>query len=545
MLQGTASHAGKSLLVAGLARIMAQDGFSVAPFKSQNMSLNSYVSADGGEMGRAQVVQAEAAGIDPRTDMNPVLLKPTTDTGAQVIVQGRPVGTMTALDYHDFKLSLLDAVSESLERLRREFQVVLIEGAGSPAEVNFRGRDIANMTVAEIADAPVLMIGDIERGGVFASLVGTMELLEEEERLRVAGLVINKFRGDRSILEPGIDFLEARCQRPVLGVVPYIHDLRIEEEDSVSLSATAGGVGTRRAADGGGLRPGQDLPQVEALWPSDVGGSSRAAGGAARGRPGRKQAVAGATRSAINGGRVKVRIARLPRMSNFTDFDSLSRYPAFDCQYAEHPAGLADADLIVIPGTKSTLSDLRFLWSSGLAAAIIRRAAAGTPVIGICGGYQMLGRRVLDPHGIDSAAGSAKALGLLDVETVFDEEKATRRARGTVTGKSPLLGPGTLVTGYEIHMGRTDLGDAAAPLLATEFGADGAVSQDGLVLGTYLHGFFDSDEVLAELLAYFGCPAELPLLGSDALKEHEYDRLARELRRSLDMERIYRIAGLA
>ena len=515
MLQGTASHAGKSLLVAGLARIMAQDGYSVAPFKSQNMSLNSFVSADGGEMGRAQVVQAEAAGIDPRTDMNPVLLKPTTDTGAQVIVHGRPVGTMTALDYHDFKLGLLDAVSESLERLRREFQVVLIEGAGSPAEVNFRGRDIANMTVAEIADAPVLLLGDIERGGVFASLVGTMELLLEEERRRVAGLVINKFRGDRSILEPGIDFLEARCQRPVLGVVPYVRDLRIEEEDSVAL------------ANGAGAQP-------EALWPSDVDAAGRTAG---------RQARAG--RTGMNGATIRVRVARLPRMSNFTDFDALARYPAFDCQYVEHPAGMAGADLIVIPGTKSTLSDLRFLWSSGLAAEIIRRAAAGTPVVGICGGYQLLGRRVLDPHGIDSAAGSAKALGLLDAETIFDEEKATRRAMGTVTGASPLLKPGTLVTGYEIHMGRTSLGEGAAPLLATEFGHDGAVSRDGMVIGTYLHGFFDSDEVLAELLAYFGCPAEMPLLGSDALKEHEYDRLARELRRSLDMERIYRIAGLA
>jgi len=498
MLQGTASHAGKTLLVAGLARIMAQDGYSVAPFKSQNMSLNSFADADGGEMGRAQVVQAEAAGIEPRVDMNPVLLKPTSDTGSQVVVHGRPVGTMTAQTYHDFKLGLLDAVSESLERLRREFQVVIIEGAGSPAEVNFRGRDIANMTVAEIADAPVLLIGDIERGGVFASLVGTMELLPAEERQRVAGFIINKFRGDRSILEPGLDFLEGRCNRPVLGVVPYIRDLRIEEEDSVSL------------ADKG-----------QALWPSDV-----------------RQTASG------NGKTVKVRAARLPRLSNFTDFDALEGCPGFDFRFAEHAAGLADADLVVIPGTKSTIDDLRFLWSSGMAAEIIRLANAGTPVIGICGGYQMLGTRILDPQGLDSSAGSVKALGLLDLETVFSPEKETRQMAGEVVATTPLLPEGTQVTGYEIHMGRTNLGPGAVPLMQTAAGADGAVSTDGMVFGSYLHGFFDSDQVLAGLLSFFECPAELPLSDRVMVKEHEYDRLARELRAAIDMDKIYGIAGL-
>ena len=506
MLQGTASHAGKSLLVAGLARIMAQDGFSVAPFKSQNMSLNSFASVDGGEMGRAQVVQAEAAGIEPRVDMNPVLLKPTSDTGSQVVVHGRPVGTMTALDYHDFKMGLLDAVSESLERLRRSFQVVIIEGAGSPAEVNFRGRDIANMAVAEMADAPVCLIGDIERGGVFASLVGTMELLLPEERERVAGLIINKFRGDRSILEPGLDFLEGRCHRPVLGVVPFIPGLRIEEEDSMALSA----------------RP--EAGQAAALWPSDVREAREGAGGS---------------------GAVKVRAVRLPRLSNFTDFDALSACPGFEVQYAEHAGALADADLIVIPGSKSTLSDLRFLWSSGMAAEIIRRAEAGTPVIGICGGFQMLGRTIHDPHGLDSRAGSTKALGLLDVETYFEEEKETRQVSAVVDGPTPLAGLGALVRGYEIHMGRSVLGPAAAPLLMTENGPDGAVSNDGMVLGTYLHGFFDSDEVLSGLLSYFGCPPDLPLINRDQMKEHEYDRLARHLRRSLDLEKIYEIAGLS
>jgi len=512
MLQGTASHAGKTLLVAGLARIMAQDGYSVAPFKSQNMSLNSFASADGGEMGRAQVVQAEAAGIEPRIDMNPVLLKPTSDTGSQIIVQGRPAGTMTAQAYHDFKLSLLDAVSESLERLRREFQVVIIEGAGSPAEVNFRGHDIANMMVAEMADAPVLLIGDIERGGVFASLVGTMELLQEQERERVAGLIINKFRGDRSILEPGLDFLEARCQRPVLGVVPYIRDLRIEEEDSVALSDTKGHLTDDLEA---AVFPSQ------ALWPSDV--RATASG---------------------NGKTVRVRVIRLPRMSNFTDFDSIKACPGFDCDYAEQPSGLADADLIVIPGTKSTISDLRFLWSSGMAAEIIRMSQGGTPVIGICGGYQMLGGKIHDPHGIDSSAGSVKALGLIDIETVFDNEKETRQAAGEVRGASALLPKGAEVTGYEIHMGRSSLGPGAEPLLETNFGPDGAVSADGLVMGSYLHGFFDSDDVLAGMLSYFGCPAELPMMDRGLIKEHEYDRLARELRQSLDMKRIYQIAGL-
>ncbi|MFA5802377.1 MAG: cobyric acid synthase [Thermoleophilia bacterium] len=516
MLQGTASHAGKTLLVAGLARIMAQDGYSVAPFKSQNMSLNSFASVDGGEMGRAQVVQAEAAGIEPRTDMNPVLLKPTSDTGSQIIVHGRPVGTMTAQSYHDFKLSLLDAVSESLERLRREFQVVIIEGAGSPAEVNFRGHDIANMMVAEMADAPVLLIGDIERGGVFASLVGTMELLQEQERERVEGFIINKFRGDRSILEPGLDFLEARCQRPVLGVVPYIRDLRIEEEDSVALTDTGGHLSDsdREGVSGAAIAS-------RALWPSDV-----------------RSAVSG------NGKTVKVRVIRLPRMSNFTDFDSIKACPGFDCDYAEQPAGLAAADLIVLPGTKSTISDLKFLWSSGMAAEIIRMAQGGTPVIGICGGYQMLGGKIHDPHGIDSSAGSVKGLGLIDIETVFDNEKETRQAAGEVTGTSALLPKGAEVIGYEIHMGRSSLGPDAEPLLETSFGPDGAVRADGLVMGSYMHGFFDSDDVLAGLLSYFGCPAELPMMDRGLLKEHEYDRLARELRQTLDMKRIYEIAGL-
>lgn len=510
MIQGTASHAGKSLLVAGLARIMAQDGYSVAPFKSQNMSLNSFVSVDGGEMGRAQVVQAEAAGVEPHTDMNPVLLKPTTDTGAQVVVQGRPVATMTAQAYHDYKLGLMDAVYDSLERLRRQFQVVIIEGAGSPAEVNFRGRDIANMAVAEMAEAPVLLVGDIERGGVFAQLVGTMELLEDEERERVAGLIINKFRGDRAILEPGLDFLEGRCQRPVLGVVPYIRDLMIEEEDSVGLPAN----GATAAANTG----------APVLFPSDVRG-----------------AAAGA---AVGNSSVPVRIIRLPRMSNFTDFDALTACPGFDCRYVEHEAGLAGAGLIIIPGTKSTISDLRWLWSSGLAAEIVRQARAGTPVIGICGGFQMLGRKIHDPHGLDGGADSVNGLGLLDIETFFEFEKETRQAEGRVTGFNALLPRGTAVRGYEIHMGKTVLGPAAAPLLKTGFGPDGAVDEDGLILGSYLHGFFDSDEVLAGLLSRFGCPVELPFDDRMTAKEHEYDRLAAELRSSLDIEEIYEIAGL-
>ncbi|MBE0428293.1 MAG: cobyric acid synthase [Thermoleophilia bacterium] len=512
MIQGTASHAGKTLLVAGLARIMAQDGFSVAPFKSQNMSLNSFVSAEGGEMGRAQVVQAEAARVKPHTDMNPVLLKPTTDTGAQVVVQGKPVATMTAQDYHDYKMGLMDAVYDSLDRLRRDFQVVLIEGAGSPAEVNFRGRDIANMVVAEMAEAPVLLVGDIERGGVFAQLVGTMELLQDSDRQRVAGFIINKFRGDRTILEPGLDFLESHCQRPVLGVVPYVKDLRVEEEDSVGLP--------QRSSEPPG--PGQG---ARALFPSDVRG--------------------GGDRAARHGDPVRVRILRLPRLSNFTDFDALSDCPGFECGYVEHAAGLRGADLIIIPGTKSTVADLRFLWSSGIAAEVIRRAQGGTPVIGICGGFQMLGKKVLDRRGLDGGAGSVKGLGLLDVETVFEPEKETRQQSGRITGYNALLPRGTAVSGYEIHMGQTYLGPQAAHLLGTRSGPDGAVSENGLVLGTYMHGFFDSNEVLAGLLSWFGMPAELPLIDRAAAKEHEYDRLAVALRNSVDIEKIYEIAGLA
>ena len=372
MIQGTMSNAGKSLLAAGLCRVFRQDGYRTAPFKSQNMALNSFITADGGEMGRAQVVQAEAAGIPPDVRMNPILLKPTTDMGSQVIVNGRVLGNMDAMAYYRCKPELVPAVLEAYRSLEREFDVIVIEGAGSPAEINLKREDIVNMGLARLVDAPVLLVGDIDRGGVFAQLYGTVALLEPEERARIAGVVVNKFRGDRAILEPGLRQLEQLCGAPVAGVVPYLH-LDIDDEDS--LSARFDRVSDRRLVD--------------------------------------------------------VAVIRLPRISNFTDFGPFERYENVSLRYIDAPRDLHQPDLICLPGTKSTLADLRWLRQSGLEAAVKQAAAAGTPVFGICGGYQMLGRSIADPEGAEAAAGTEEAgLGLLPLDTVFRGEKVQTQSRG-------------------------------------------------------------------------------------------------------------------
>ena len=474
MIQGTMSNAGKSVLAAGLCRIFRQDGYSVAPFKSQNMALNSFITKEGLEMGRAQVMQAEAAGVEPSVRMNPILLKPNSDTGSQVIVNGEVLGDMRAADYFRYKRRLVPQILEAYRSLAAEYDVIVLEGAGSPAEINLKADDIVNMGMAKLAGAPVLLAGDIDRGGVFASLYGTVALLEPDERAMVKGTIINKFRGDVDILRPGLTQLEALTGVPVLGVVPWL-DLDLDEEDSLSSRFSA-----RRA-----------------------------------GKP------------------LDAAVVRLPRISNFTDFAPLERHPAVGVRYVARPEELGRPDLVLLPGTKSTLDDLRWLRRSGLEAAVQRLAAGGVPVIGICGGYQMLGETLSDPEGTEGG-GTLAGLGLLPVSTVFRREKTRARTAGTFPAGEGFYAPlsGAPYEGYEIHMGVSG----------------GLFALSGRVLGTYLHGLFDSPPLLQALVSLLLREKGLEGESSgpepedlETYKDRQYDRLAAALRASLDMEAVYRI----
>lgn len=499
MVQGTASSAGKSILVTALCRILKQDGWNVAPFKAQNMSLNSFVTRDGGEIGRAQVVQAEAAGVEPTVEMNPILLKPEADHRSQVVVRGKPLGRMVATEYYSSRQQLWSAVTESLDKLLAQYDVVLIEGAGSPAEVNLKDRDMVNMRVALHCQAPVLLVADIDRGGVFASLVGTLELLEPEERALIKAFVINKFRGDLSLLEPGLKWLEGRTGIPVAGVIPYYHDIHVAEEDSVSLEK-------RRAM------------KTRSDYVLDI-------------------AVIG-----------------LPHISNFDDFDPLEQEEGVRLRYVEPGDQVEEPDLIILPGTKSTLVDLAYLKNVGWAQQIVERTHRGTPVIGICGGYQMLGESLLDPKRVESSISEAEGLGLLPVTTTFFPVKSTHQIRGTVVVGKGLLqeASGLSLSGYEIHMGQTGGAEATAPFRIDERSRrscremDGCLSSNGNVLGTYIHGLFHNEalrrSILRELAVRRGvafCPTRKVLS-----KEEQYDRLADLVRDNLDMELIYRAVGL-
>lgn len=487
MVQGTTSSAGKSVLVAGLCRVFARRELLVSPFKSQNMALNSAVTPEGAEIGRAQAFQAAAAGVEPHADMNPVLLKPCSPTGSQVIVSGRPVGVMQVREYHEYQPEVWPVVTEALTRLRARSDLVVIEGAGSPAEINLRHRDIANMAVALHANSPVLLVVDIDRGGAFASLVGTMELLTSEERALVAGFVINRFRGDASLLDPGIAMLEGRYGVPVLGVLPYLTDWRGDEEDSL-------GIETIRE------RPGADLT---------------------------------------------IAAVRLPYISNYTDLGALTAEPDVSVRWVHGPADLDGADAIIIPGSKSTLADLAWLRTSGIAERIAETARAGTPVVGICGGYQMLGTRIEDAVGAEGG-GSAEGLGLLGASTTFTAEKRTVRAAGVVA-QSRLGPPSARVEGYEIHMGLTELAPGTAPLLTLDDGtADGAVSASLPVWGTYLHGLFDSAGFRRGWLdALRERKGRAPIGVSTAGAEPDpIDRLADMLERELDLAAVARLVGL-
>ncbi|WP_324825554.1 cobyric acid synthase [Sinanaerobacter sp. ZZT-01] len=500
MVQGTMSNAGKSLLVAGLCRIFKQDGYRVAPFKSQNMALNSFITKEGLEMGRAQVVQAEAAGIEPSVLMNPILLKPTNDTSSQVIINGEVASNMSATEYYRRKREIVPEIEKAYEALAKDYDIIVIEGAGSPAEINLQENDIVNMFMARLAKAPVLLAGDIDRGGVFASIVGTMVLFSDDDRARVKGTLINKFRGDRKILQPGLDMLEEKINVPTVGVIPYL-DVDIDDEDSL----------TERFS--------------------------------------RKDSV----------GLIDIAVIRVPRISNFTDFNVLEYAPGVTLRYVGAVGELGNPDMIILPGTKNTMEDLLWMRQSGLEAAVLKHASAGKAVFGVCGGFQMMGKVLSDPHGVE-AGGSISGMGLLPAETIFEEEKTRTQAKGKFTNQvrgifSDLSG--VELEGYEIHMGQTELiADAEntqeVGLLThiTELSGKACDKVVGMccgnIYGSYIHGIFDKEDVAKTIVSALyrskGLDeSEVSSLNVAAYKEMQYDKLAEQMRANMDMNAIYRI----
>lgn len=491
MIQGTMSNVGKSLIAAGLCRIFKQDGYKVAPFKSQNMALNSYITKEGLEMGRAQVVQAEAAGVEPSVFMNPILLKPTNDIGSQVIVNGEVIGNMSAREYFAYKKQLIPEILKAYEKLDKEYDIIVIEGAGSPAEINLKQDDIVNMGMAKMVKAPVLLVGDIDRGGVFAQLVGTIMLLEDDEKAMIKGTIINKFRGDKTILDPGIEMLEEMTRIPVVGVTPYMQ-VDIEDEDSLS----------ERFA--------------------------------------RKNSQ----------GVVDIAVIRLPRISNFTDFAVLEGMAEVNLRYVDRVEKLGNPDMILLPGTKNTMADLRWLRESGLEAAILKAQQKGTVIFGICGGYQMLGELLEDPEGVEEG-GTLRGMGLLPAKTIFTVEKTRTRVSGEIQQFSGMFQrlSGKKLEGYEIHMGVTSInGKAESFSIISEEGkvskSDGACIEN--VYGTYVHGIFDEDGIAEELVRILAEKKGIYLeeqqnVDRHAHKESQYDLLADTLRKYLDMDRVYEI----
>lgn len=502
MIQGTASSVGKSILVAALGRIFKQDGYSVAPFKSQNMSLNSYITLDGKEMGRAQVLQAYACGLEPEVYMNPILLKPTSDKKCQIIVNGKVYGNSTAMEYHNMKLEFKDMLKEQFKELEEKFDIIVMEGAGSPAEINLRDRDIVNMGMAELVDAPVLLVGDIDKGGVFASLAGTMLLLNDEEKKRVKGAIINKFRGDVEILKPGLNMLEDIIHIPCIGVVPYFR-LALEDED-------------------GAVEFNKKLTA-----PIDVA------------------------------------VIKLPHISNFTDLDALKAEEDISVRFITSLEEFGEPDLLIIPGSKNTIEDLLTLRECGLEAKIKEYSAKGL-IIGICGGYQMLGTVIKDPYGVETELKEIEGMGLLDVATVFEREKVTTRVKASVTSamlRRNLFECGDYemaeeaqVYGYEIHMGTCSYGESVEALfnIGDKNGqkvnyADGAINKQGNIMGTYIHGIFDGGyfrQFIANRLRREKGIACKKAKIYENLRERELDKLADVVRNSIDMEAIYRLMGI-
>lgn len=504
MIQGTMSNSGKSFITAGLCRVFKQDGYRTAPFKSQNMALNSYITEDGLEIGRAQAMQAEAAGITPSVDMNPILLKPTSHVGSQVIVNGEVLGNMKAAEYYRRKPEYIPDILAAFERLAGQYDIIVIEGAGSPAEINLRENDIVNMGLAKMVHAPVLLAGDIDRGGVFAALYGTVKLLEPEEQRMIKGLVVNKFRGDVSILEPGLKMIEERTGIPVVGVIP-MERIDIDDEDSLSerLTQTAAGDG------------------------------------------------------------VDVAVIHLPHISNFTDFSAFERIDGVSLRYVPRAGQLGTPDLILLPGTKNTMDDMRWLRESGMETVILKAAEKKIPVVGICGGFQLLGKSLKDPYGVE-LGGEIRGLGLLDADTTFARAKTRTQVKGTWMhrpglfgryGKPEVGGYGKPevgrygkpeVGGYEIHMGQTvNAGGCVEAIMLEDGRCDALCSRDDLVFGTYLHGFFDTEGLAFSMAEYLAEKKGVELKSRDfdlqAYKEREYDKLADLIRSSFDMKELYRI----
>lgn len=468
MVQGTTSDAGKSTLVAGLCRVLYRSGVAVVPFKPQNMALNAAVTEDGGEIGRAQAVQAMACGLAPHTDMNPVLLKPNSDTGCQVIIHGQVVGNQEASTYHDYKKTAMQAVLQSYARLQQQYACIVVEGAGSPAEINLRANDIANMGFAEAVDCPVILVADIDKGGVFAHLVGTLALLSESEQARVVGFVINKFRGDIALLQPGLDWLEARTGKPVIGVLPYLHDLHLEAEDAIANSQA-------------------------------------------------KKAEAP----------LKVVVPVLPHIANHTDFDALRLHPQVNLQFVRLSEPIPAADLIILPGSKNVRGDLAALRAHGWEPAIARHLRYGGKLLGICGGFQMLGQRLHDPLAIEGEAGSSAGLGWLEMETTLETHKQLKQVSGKLAFADAEL------LGYEIHMGVSTGSALARPVHLIKDQAEGAISADGQVAGSYIHGLFDHPQACAAWLQWAGL-SKTVAYDYTQLREQSLDTLADSLRQHLN-----------
>ncbi|MEM7293111.1 MAG: cobyric acid synthase [Pseudomonadota bacterium] len=482
MIQGATSDAGKSALATALCRLLARRGVSVAPFKPQNMALNSAVTIDNGEIGRAQAVQAQACGIEPHTDMNPVLLKPNSNTGAQVIINGRATGNMDAREFHAFKPQLLKPVLDAHQRLHSQHQIIVVEGAGSPAEINLRQGDIANMGFAEAVDCPVILIADIDRGGVFAHLVGTLELLDDAERARVCGMVINRFRGDVSILQPGIEWLEARTGIPVLGVLPFVEGLHLEAEDGLSGKFV--------------VQESEDAQSITVVVP------------------------------------------RTPRIANHTDFDALLLHPQVNLQFVGTGDPIPPADLVILPGSKSTRTDLQWLRDHNWQSYLGQHLRYGGKLMGICGGLQMIGQAVHDPSGSEGEPGSSEGFGFLDYETTLCDDKTLRRADGEL-----LIGNGGACSGYEIHTGDSSGPAMASPSVDLGGRSDGAVSDDGQILSTYLHGIFDQPTACDALLKWAGLSAVVAF-DYVAERERQIDRWADVVNDHFDMERFAIMVGI-
>lgn len=494
MLLGTGSNVGKSIITTGLCRIFYQDGYSVSPFKSQNMALNSFITKDGKEMGRAQVVQAEAAGIEPEAFMNPILLKPTTDRKSQVIVNGKVYKNMDAREYFAYKHNLKKDIMKAYNYIEKNFDICVLEGAGSPAEINLKDDDIVNTGMAEMANSPVLLVADIDRGGVFASIYGTIMLLEESEKARIKGVIINKFRGDKTLLDPGIEMIENLTNVPVLGVVPFVK-LGIEEEDSL------------------GIDKYNDKKE----------------------------------------GKIKISVIKLKHISNFTDIDALAHYDDVSLKYVEKASELGNEDIIIIPGSKNTVEDMKDLIEKEINTKIVRLAKSGTLVFGICGGFQIMGQKIMDPHGLESSLKEISGLGLLEIETVMEKEKTTTQYTNTLKNVTGLLegAEGISVTGYEIHQGYSYLensciekeNEASKKCIFGDGKLKGMVKDN--VIGTYIHGIFDNSKftnfVLNKVRKEKGLDNINENFSFTEYKNQEYDKLAQILRENIDIEKIYDI----